>query len=95
MKTAYSIFGKGEAIVFIHGIGSRKSTWNGIIKELKDKYKCISYDLRGHGDSFKDENDFTMEDLVKDLERLLNHLNIDKLRNKILLKVLPLKVWKL
>ena len=78
MKTAYNIFGEGETIVFIHGIGSRKSTWNGIIAELKDKYKCISYDLRGHGDSFKDENNFTIDDLVNDLENLLSHLNINK-----------------
>ena len=48
---SYKITGYGDSIIFIHGIGSRHYTWNGFIEELKDEYQCITYNLRGHGES--------------------------------------------
>ena len=78
LDSAYHIVGEGEPMIFIHGIGSRKHTWNGVIEGLKKSYQCISYDLRGHGESIKNESDFTLSDLVQDLENLRSNLNIDK-----------------
>ena len=78
MDISYNIVGKGAPIIFIHGIGSRKNTWNGIIEELRDEYQCISYDLRGHGESVVDESNFTLEDLLEDFEKLRSHLKINK-----------------
>ena len=78
MNIAYNIVGRGEPIIFIHGIGSTKHSWDGIIRELKDKYQCIVYDLRGHGESAVCEKNFTLEVLVEDLEKLRSHLNINK-----------------
>tara|TARA_B100001123_G_C15332484_1_gene1031693 strand:+ start:2776 stop:3543 length:768 start_codon:yes stop_codon:yes gene_type:complete len=75
---SYNIVGKGDTIVFIHGIGSRKYSWNCVIKILKNKFRCISYDLRGHGKSKIYDNKFTLSDLVKDLEKLRKHLKIKK-----------------
>ena len=50
---SYSIKGSGPAVFFIHGIGARKTSWNGVCKYLEKDFTCISYDLRGHGDSPK------------------------------------------
>ena len=78
-KTAYDITGEGEPIIFTHGIGSRKISWKGVIEKLKDRYQCISYDLRGHGNSPLPKNsDFNLDDLVNDLDNLRSHLNLDK-----------------
>lgn len=78
-KIAYDIVGSGESIIFTHGIGSRKITWKDVIEVLKDKYQCISYDLRGHGSTpLPDGNDFNLDDLVDDLESLRLHLRIDR-----------------
>ena len=79
MNISYNIVGQGVPIIFIHGVGSRKYAWNSVIDELKNGYKCITYDLRGHGESVFDESNFTLEDLVEDLENLRFHLNIDKI----------------
>ena len=79
MDISYNIVGTGKPIIFIHGIGSRKFSWNGIIEELKDAFQCISYDLRRHGESVVDESNFTLEDLVDDLENLRSHLNVNKI----------------
>ena len=64
MNISFNIIGKGEPIIFIHGIGSRKISWNRIIKELKQEYQCISYDLRGHGESKVLQNTFYLNDLA-------------------------------
>ena len=78
-KIAYSIVGQGDPIIFIHGIGSRKYTWNGVIEKLKDQYQCISYDLRGHGDTpLPSSNDFFLDDMVDDLENLRSYLNLNR-----------------
>ena len=74
LNISYNILGKGEPVIFIHGIGSRKYSWNGVVDELKDKYRCITYDLRGHGASKIDENEFFLDDLVDDVEKLPHSL---------------------
>ena len=79
LNISYKITGYGDSIIFIHGIGSRHYTWNGVIEELKDEYQCITYDLRGHGESVVDESNFTLEDLVEDLENLRSFLDINKI----------------
>ena len=76
---AYTITGQGEPIIFIHGIGSTGYAWKGVIQRLKDQYQCITYDLRGHGDSKYDTSDFILDDLVNDLEKLRLHLKLKKI----------------
>ena len=37
LNISFNIKCEGEPIIFIHGIGSRKTTWDGVIEELKIK----------------------------------------------------------
>lgn len=67
---AYTVDGSGPPLVLIHGIGSRRQTWNEIVQILKDEYTCITYDLRGHGDSPTSSDEFGLSELVEDLELL-------------------------
>ena len=76
---SYSIKGSGPAVFFIHGIGARKTSWNEVCKYLEKDFTCISYDLRGHGDSPKGVLPYSLEDLVDDLETLRQKLNIQKI----------------
>ena len=63
----------------MHGIGARKTSWNEVCKYLEKDFTCISYDLRGHGDSPKGVLPNSLEDLVDDLETLRQKLNIQKI----------------
>lgn len=74
---AYSIEGTGPALFLIHGIGARRATFARLVEGLKDKFTCISYDLRGHGDSPLPSGRFGLEDLVDDLEALRARLGIE------------------
>lgn len=78
---SYTIVGQGDPIIFIHGVGSRKYSWDNVVEELKSNYQCVTYSLRGHGDSLlpNGSNDFNLGDLVEDLENLRQHLKLEKM----------------
>jgi pimeloyl-ACP methyl ester carboxylesterase len=73
---AYSIEGDGPALFLIHGIGAGRTIWRGIVDRLADDFTCISYDLRGHGESPVDDLPFALDDLVDDLEALRRRLGV-------------------
>ena len=75
---AHSIEGQGPVLFLVHGIGSRRQAWNEVVSCLKDDFTCISYDLRGHGDSALPDGAFGLDDLVDDLEALRAKLGIDQ-----------------
>jgi 3-oxoadipate enol-lactonase len=65
-------------IIFIHGFPFNKSMWNKQVKALKNNYRLIAYDVRGHGNSDVGNEDFSIELFVKDLLNLMDALNIDR-----------------
>lgn len=65
-------------IIFIHGFPFNKSMWNVQKEKLKDRYRVIAYDVRGHGNSDAGKEDFSIELFAKDLLVLMDTLKIDK-----------------
>ena len=79
VDVSYRIEGQGPALYLVHGIGARKSTWNQLIDGLKQDFTCVSYDLRGHGESPMPKPPYSLEDLVDDLEALRRRLGHQKI----------------
>jgi pimeloyl-ACP methyl ester carboxylesterase len=81
VKIHYTVEGKGEPVLLIHGFGGDQTNWSagGIIKELSNTFEVIAIDNRGHGKSEKphDPAAYGME-MVEDSIRLLDHLKIRK-----------------
>jgi len=75
--SAFSVEGDGPPLFLIHGIGASRHSWDGLIAHLKPHFRCITYDLRGHGKSPMPPPPYTLDDLVDDLERLREELGID------------------
>lgn len=75
---AYSVTGQGAPLFLIHGIGARRATFAKLVEDLKDRFTCISYDLRGHGESPLPDGRFGLDDLVDDLDALRAKLGIDR-----------------
>ena len=73
----YSIEGSGPPVIMVHGIGARRQSWSRLVDLLSDRFTCITYDLRGHGESPLPAARFGLEDLVADLEALRLRLGID------------------
>ena len=76
IRSACSIEGDGPPLFLIHGIGASRHSWDGLLAHLRGEFRCISYDLRGHGLSPRPTPPYTLDDLVEDLERLRAELNI-------------------
>ncbi len=75
---AYSVEGGGPALFMVHGIGSRRGAWRPLARILSRRFTCISYDLRGHGDSPVPAPPYSLDDLVADLEALREKLGIER-----------------
>lgn len=78
VRSAYSVEGEGPALFLIHGIGASRASFAGLVPHLKHQFRCIGYDLRGHGLSPLPRPPYTLEDLVEDLEALRAELGIEK-----------------
>jgi 3-oxoadipate enol-lactonase len=78
IRSAYSVEGNGPPLILIHGIGASRHSWDGLIVHLKAHFRCISYDLRGHGKSPTPTPPYTLDDLVGDLEALHEELGIGR-----------------
>jgi 3-oxoadipate enol-lactonase len=78
IRSAFSVEGEGEPIFLIHGIGASRHSFDGLVHHLKSHYRCIGYDLRGHGLSPMPKPPYTLDDLVEDLEALRAELGIGK-----------------
>jgi 2-succinyl-6-hydroxy-2,4-cyclohexadiene-1-carboxylate synthase len=68
-------------LVFIHGWLLSKSYWQPLIDLLSPKYPCLTYDLRGFGDSQLSSNtklqqSYTLQSYAQDLSILLEKLDI-------------------
>tara|TARA_B100000965_G_scaffold65319_1_gene51091 strand:+ start:127 stop:900 length:774 start_codon:yes stop_codon:yes gene_type:complete len=74
----YSIQGSGPALFLTHGIGAAKNAWRFMTPELSKYFTVITYDLRGHGNSPVTNKNFTLDDLVLDLEKIREKTKIDK-----------------
>ncbi len=79
VEVSYRIEGQGPPLYLVHGIGSRKTTWDRIVTGLKDRFTCVVYDLRGHGDSALPPTPYSLDDLVDDLEALRQKLGHERI----------------
>ncbi|HZW69171.1 MAG TPA: 2-succinyl-6-hydroxy-2,4-cyclohexadiene-1-carboxylate synthase [Pseudogracilibacillus sp.] len=70
---AYSLEGKGEPLVLLHGFTGTKETWQYFIEEKKSNYRILSIDMPGHGKTVAKQK-VTMEEFVEDLHHLTRHL---------------------
>jgi pimeloyl-ACP methyl ester carboxylesterase len=47
----YEVHGEGPPVLLSHGYSATCRMWDGQIAALKDRYKVIVWDMRGHGES--------------------------------------------
>lgn len=41
--------GSGDAVIFVHGVGSTAAIWDAQLRALSDRYRCFAVELRGNG----------------------------------------------
>lgn len=77
-KISFTDEGKGTAVVLLHGFLENKTMWKAFLPELSKKYRVITVDLLGHGETECLGYVHAMEDQADVLFALLMHLKIRK-----------------
>jgi 3-oxoadipate enol-lactonase len=75
---AYERRGRGTTLVLLHGYPLDHSIWELVVPLLEDRADLIMPDLRGFGESYATEGDYSLDDMAADVAALLDHLKIEK-----------------
>lgn len=75
----YSEVGKGSTLLFLHGFLENHSLWDEITAYFASKYRIITVDLLGHGDTGCIGYIHTMEDQADMVYALISHLRLRKI----------------
>lgn len=71
--------GNGHPIVFLHGGGLNAHTWDVVALMLRERYRCIALDQRGHGDSeWSPAIDYGVDTQVRDVEGFIDSLKLEE-----------------
>ena len=76
---AYKMFGKGDPILLIQGVGGSMDSWEpSILKELSSNHTVIIFDNRGVGNTTTGTKQFSIQQFANDTVGLLDGLKIQK-----------------
>lgn len=80
LEINYREAGSGFPIVLVHGFTGNLRNWALVIPALKDRFRTISVDLRGHGHSGKPgrPEDYTLAAMAEDVWALIQSLGVQK-----------------
>lgn len=76
-EISYTLCGKGDTtLLFIHGWCINKSYWEGQAKKYCDRYKVVTVDLPGFGESGKNRKVWDFENYTKDINTVIEKLGL-------------------
>jgi pimeloyl-ACP methyl ester carboxylesterase len=75
----YQRVGEGPDLVMLHGLTGNLAVWHlKIVGLLRDHFRILTYDMRGHGYSDVPASGYTAGDMAEDLLGLLDALEIQR-----------------
>ena len=76
----YQEHGSGYPVVLTHGLGDCAELWSPLAEALADRYRVVSWDMRGHyrSEAPEDLSQYTQDVVIEDLRALCDHLGIDR-----------------
>lgn len=74
----YEIHGEGKPLLMIHGWDQSGQAFKYNVSELSKRYKVITLDLRGHGNSDKPSYGYRIARLSKDVYELIEYLGLEE-----------------
>ncbi|MNZ48949.1 3-oxoadipate enol-lactonase 2 [compost metagenome] len=66
--------GDGTPVLLVHGLGSSTRDWEYQIPELEKHHRVIAVDVRGHGQSDKPDERYSIAGFAADVIALIEHL---------------------
>ncbi len=80
VRLYYEDHGSGPAVLLSHGYGATSQMWQDQVAALKDRYRVIVWDLRGHGESDypADPHLYSKRHTVADMAALLDQCGLER-----------------
>ncbi|MFP3974695.1 MAG: alpha/beta fold hydrolase [Chloroflexota bacterium] len=72
----YEIHGQGPNLVLIHGAGDNLNMWYRQVPVFSERYRVITYDVRGSGETESPEGEYSMPLLARDAYELMKALGV-------------------
>jgi len=79
-RIAYNIAGNGPVdLLFMHGWAGSGSYFDGVVEQLDGtRFRAITFDLRGHGDSALPSNGYGLDQIADDTISVANAVGADR-----------------
>lgn len=72
----YEDAGQGSPVLLVHGLGSSSRDWEYQMPELQARHRVIALDVRGHGQSDKPRQRYSIAGFAADVAALIDHLQL-------------------
>lgn len=72
----YESTGRGQPLLFIHGLGSSLRDWENQVPFFSKKFEVVTVDLRGHGRSDKPPGRYSIPLFASDISELIRLLGL-------------------
>jgi 3-oxoadipate enol-lactonase len=72
-RIAFDHMGQGPLVLFLHGIGSNRTSWHLQLPAFAEHFHAVAWDARGYGRSEDYQGELDFGDFAGDLVRLLDH----------------------
>ena len=76
VAVSYTVDGAADApvVVLSNSLGATRGMWDPQVPALAERFRVVTYDTRGHGESPAPPGPYTLDDLVDDLVALLDEV---------------------
>jgi 3-oxoadipate enol-lactonase len=76
VEVSYSVAGAADApvVVLSNSLGATRAMWDPQVPALAERFRVVTYDTRGHGESPAPTGPYTLDDLVDDVVAVLDEV---------------------
>jgi len=78
IRVYYESHGAGQPVVLVHGLGLSSDMWHYQVPALAERYRVITIDTRGFGQTSKPKGPYEMGMYVEDLLQLIDFFGFEK-----------------
>jgi 3-oxoadipate enol-lactonase len=80
VAVSYAVDGAADApvVVLSNSLGATRGMWDPQVPALAERFRVVTYDTRGHGESPAPEGPYVLDDLVDDLIALLDEVGAER-----------------
>ena len=80
VAVSYTVDGPADApvVVLSNSLGATRGMWDPQVPALAERYRVVTYDTRGHGESPAPTGPYSIDDLTDDLVALLDEVGAER-----------------